>query len=382
MVAVAQVSNLRLYPGDGKGRMKPLDLGIVIVNYNVRDLLRDCLASVFDSRGDFTYQVCVVDNGSTDGSADMVAAEFPQVRLIRAEDRGYAAGNNLRLKALVNWETGKLVAGDVPNLPISQFPNFPKYVLLLNPDTLLPPSALADMLAFMESHPQAGAAGPRLVRADGSLDKACRRSFPTPEVAFYRIFGLSKLFPRSRRFGRYNVTYLPPDVTTEVDSVVGAFMLIRGEALAQVGLLDERFFMYAEDLDLCYRLKQRGWQVWYNAEVTVLHYKGQSSRQRSAFANIKFYETMRLFHDKHFKQQTPWLVNRLIYAAVALLGGWAVLRDRLRPPEKRGVVSAVPIAEPVPTSPGAPPETKIAARSRAVGQVSNSPDIFEGEERR
>jgi GT2 family glycosyltransferase len=151
------------------------------------------------------------------------------------------------------------------------------------------------------------------------------------------------LFPNSERFGRYNLTYLPPDVTTEVDSVVGAFMLIRAEALAQVGLMDERFFMYAEDLDFCYRAKQRGWQVWYNADVTVLHYKGRSSQQRSTFANLHFYRTMRLFHDKHFRDRTVFLINWLIYAAVGLLGRWAVLRDRLRPPERRGVASAVPL---------------------------------------
>jgi N-acetylglucosaminyl-diphospho-decaprenol L-rhamnosyltransferase len=312
-----------------------LDLGIVIVNYNVRDLLRDCLESVYASRGDFAFEVCVVDNGSMDGSADMVAAEFSQVRLIRAENRGYAAGNNLGLRAfgfggegLLPGTTGRWV---------------PRYVLLLNPDTVLPPSALADMLAFMDAHSQAAVAGPRLVREDGSLDKACRRSFPTPEVAFYRLFGLSRFFPHSRRFGRYNVTFLPPDVTTEVDSVVGAFMLIRGETLDQVGLLDEQFFMYAEDLDLCFRIKRQGWQVWYNAEVTVLHYKGQSSRQRSAFANAQFYRTMRLFHDKHFKKQTFFLVNWLIHASIGLLGGWALFRDRLRPAERRGVASAVPI---------------------------------------
>ena len=312
-----------------------LDLGIVIVNYNVRDLLRDCLASVFDSRGDFAFEVCVVDNGSTDGSAEMLEAEFPQVRLIRAENRVYAVGNNLGLRAFGYEELG----AQPTNLPV------PKYVLLLNPDTILPPSALADMLAFMEQHPQSAVAGPRLVREDGSLDRACRRSFPTPEVAFYRLSGLSKLFPSSPRFGRYNVTYLPPDVTTEVDSVVGAFMLIRGEALAQVGLLDEQFFMYAEDLDLCYRLKDRGWQVWYNSGVTVLHYKGRSSQQRSTFANVKFYETMRQFHDKHFRQQTLFLVNWIIYAGIGLLGGWAILRDRLRPAERRGVASAVPVGD-------------------------------------
>ena len=310
-----------------------LDLGIVIVNYNVRDLLRDCLASVYDSRGELTFDVCVVDNDSHDGSAGMVADEFPQVRLLRAENRGYAAGNNLGLQ-----EFGFGRDGSEPGS------GHPRFVLLLNPDTILPPSALADMLQFMEEHPQAGVVGPRLVRADGSLDRACRRSFPTPQVAAYRFSGLGRLFPNSPRFGRYNLTYLSPDLTTEVDSVVGAFMLIRGEALAEVGLLDEQFFMYAEDLDLCYRIKQRNWQVWYNSGVTVLHYKGQSSRQRSKFANDKFYETMRLFHDKHYKEQSHFLVNWLIYAGVGLLGGWALLRDRLRPERDRGVASARPVS--------------------------------------
>jgi hypothetical protein len=309
-----------------------LDLAIVIVNYNVRDLLRDCLASAYDSRGDLTFDLCVVDNDSRDGSADMVADEFPQARLIRAENRGYAVSNNLGLREFgFGQEGGESASGR------------PHFALLLNPDTILPPSALSDMLRFMEEHPQAGVAGPRLVRADGSLDRACRRSFPTPEVAAYRFSGLGSLFPGSPRFGRYNLTYLSPDVTTEVDSVVGAFMLIRGEALSEAGLLDEQFFMYAEDLDLCYRIKQHGWQVWYNSAVTVLHYKGQSSRQRSEFANAQFYETMRLFHDKHFKEQSPAPVNWLIYAGVGLLGGWAQLRDRLRPEQERGVASALPV---------------------------------------
>jgi len=305
-----------------------LDLAVVIVSYNVRDLLSDCLASVLESRGDLAFEVCVVDNGSTDGSADMVAAEFPRVRLIRAENRGYAAGNNLGLRAY-GFGTGEAGA---------------RHALFLNPDTVVAPMVLADMLAFVQARPQAGVAGPRLVREDGSLDKACRRGFPTPEVAFYRMSGLSRFFPRSRRFGRYNLTYLSPDVTTEVDSVVGACMLIRGQVLAEAGLLDEQYFMYAEDLDLCYRAKERGWQVWYNAAVTVLHYKGQSSRQRSTFANVQFYKTMRLFHDKHFKARSSTLTNWAIHASIGLLGGLAILRDRLRPVERRGVASAVPLS--------------------------------------
>lgn len=304
-----------------------LDLAVIIVSYQVRDLLRDCLASVLESRGGVALEVCVVDNGSGDGSAEMVAAQFPAVRLIRAENRGYAAGNNLGLRAY-GFDTGAPAA---------------RYALLLNPDTVVAPQALADMLAFLEARPQAGIAGPRLVREDGSLDKACRRGFPTPEVAFYRMSGLSSLFPKSRRFGRYNLTYLSPDLTTEVDSVVGACMLIRGQVLADVGLLDEQYFMYAEDLDLCYRAKERGWQVWYNAAVTVLHYKGQSSRQRSTFANVQFYKTMRLFHDKHFKERSSALTNGVIHASIGLLGALAILRDRLRPAERRGVASAVPL---------------------------------------
>jgi N-acetylglucosaminyl-diphospho-decaprenol L-rhamnosyltransferase len=321
-----------------------LDLGIVIVNYNVRELLRGCLASVYDSRGSLTLRVCVVDNGSVDGSADMVAECFPQAQVIRAENRGYAAGNNLGLRAL--GFTGENRAAADAESAMEGEPGgarIPRYVLLLNPDTLLAPSVLADMLAFMEAHPQAGIAGPRLVREDGSLDKACRRSFPTPEVAFYRLSGLSRLFPETPRFGRYNLTYLSPDVTAEVDSVVGAFMLIRAEGIERIGLLDEQFFMYAEDLDFCRRAKLDGWQVWYNGEVTVLHYKGQSSRQRSTFANVQFYQTMRLFHDKHFRAQSSALMNGLICASIGVLGGWAILRDRLRPTERRGVASAVPV---------------------------------------
>jgi len=175
-----------------------LDLLIVIVNYNTRDLLRDCLASIYESRGDFGYRVCVVDNGSRDDSAAMVRQEFPQAQLIASPiNGGYAYANNLGLRAFGFQDSS-----------LARHPSslVPRYALLLNADTLLPPSALQDMLDFMEARPEAGAAGPRLVREDGSLDLACRRGFPTPSAFFYRMMGLSKLFPKSRRFGRYNLT--------------------------------------------------------------------------------------------------------------------------------------------------------------------------------
>ena len=309
----------------GMGQEPALDLAIVIVNYNTRDLLRDCLASIYASRLACSYQVIVVDNASRDGSADMVASTFPQVHLLRQESNaGYAAANNAGLCA-AGFRAGQAA---------------PRYVLLLNPDTLLQPDALTGMLEFMEAHPEAGAAGPRLVRQDGTLDRACRRSFPTPEVALYRLSGLARLFPRSRRFGRYNLDYLDPNETAEVDSLVGAFMLIRGPVLDAVGLLDERFFMYGEDIDLCYRIKEQGWRIFYYPAVTVLHYKGAASSQRSRQSIVHFYEAMQLFHDKHYRARTFFLLNWAIRAGIAALGAIAVLRNELRAPARRRVASA------------------------------------------
>ncbi len=306
-----------------------LNLLIVIVNYNTRDLLRDCLASIYESRGDFSCQVCVVDNCSQDNSAAMVRQEFPQARLIESPTNGgYAYANNLGLTAF-GFQSAPLARHTSPPVP----PNLggpgglvPRYALLLNADTLLPPSALQEMLDFMEAHPEAGAAGPRVVREDGSLDLACRRGFPTPSAFFYRMMGLSKLFPQSRRFGRYNLTYLSPDELTEVDSVMGAFMLVRAEAIRQVGLLDESFFLYGEDLDWAYRIRKAGWKIYYNPRVTVLHIKGASTRH-SRRARYEFYRAMDIFYRKHYAATTPFWLHWLIIAGIVLQGGLAMLRE-------------------------------------------------------
>jgi GT2 family glycosyltransferase len=285
-----------------------LDLSIVIVNYNTRELLRGCLSSIQASEGSFTHEVLVVDNCSQDGSPQMVQGEFPWVKLLEnAENRGYAAANNLALRESQG-----------------------RYVLLLNADTILPSDALQGMLAFMEAHPEAGAAGPKLVRQDGSLDLACRRSFPTPAVSFYRMLGLSKLFPSSPRFARYNLTYLSPDGVYEVDSVVGAFMMVRREAMEEVGLLDESFFLYGEDLDWAYRLKGAGWKVYYNPDVVVLHYKGEATRQNRLKARYEFYRAMYLFHQKHFAHSTPLWLHILVVSGILSFGGLSLLAE-LRP---------------------------------------------------
>lgn len=293
-----------------------MNLSIVIVNYDTSGLLRDCLRSVYASEGRLAYEVIVVDNCSPDGSVQMVQQEFPRATLIASRiNGGYAYANNLGLQQ---------ARGD--------------FLLLLNPDTVLPPAALRDMLQFMMEHPQAGVAGPKLVLADGSLDLACRRSFPTLDVAFFRLVGLSKRYPQSPRFNRYNMCYLDPDQLTEVDSVVGAFMLIRRQALEEAGLLDERFFAYGEDIDLCYRIKvDHGWKVYYNPAVAVTHYKSQATRKRALKMNVEFYRAMWLFHQKHYARRTFFLLNWLTAVGTVGLCVLALIINGLRPPEKRKV---------------------------------------------
>lgn len=295
------------------------DLGIVIVNWNTLDLLRRCLETVLASEGPFTYRVVVVDNASSDGSADMVRSTFPTVEVIASPvNGGFSYGNNLGLRAL-----GYRGAGDVAE-------DAPRYALLLNPDTEVPPDALCRMVQFMDGRPDVGAAGPKLVLADGSLDLACRRSFPTPEVSFYRFSGLSRLFPRHPRFGRYNMTFVDPDREIEVDSVVGAYMQVRRAAIEQVGLLDESFFMYGEDLDWAYRIKQAGWKIYYHPQVTVRHVKRAASR-RSKKAQFEFQRAMLIFYRKHYRTQTPLWLHSLVMAGLLLKGGAALWPEIRRP---------------------------------------------------
>ncbi len=295
----------------------PLDLGIVIVNWNTRDLLRTCLQTVYASAGT-TFAVVVVDNASDDGSADMVRTTFPDAMLIEpGANLGYPAGNNVGLRVL-----GYRAAGDVDE-------DAPRYALLLNPDTELPPDALASMVAFMDSRPDVGIAGPKLVLLDGSLDKACRRGFPTPLVSLYHFSGLAKLFPGSPRFARYNMTYLPVDAEAEVDSVVGAYMQVRREAVRTAGLLDETFFMYGEDIDWAFRIKSAAWRVVYHPQVVVTHVKRAASRQ-SARAQREFWRAMLLFYRKHYRRTTPLWLHSLIMTGLALKGGrwlWTEIRQ-------------------------------------------------------
>jgi hypothetical protein len=317
------------------------DVAIIIVNYNTSALLRDCLRSVYDSELDMTrlplaeqgpeprrlqVDVCVVDNDSPDDSVAMVRREFPQARVIANNSNvGYPAANNQGLRLYGFGETQPQARGD----------ELPRHALLLNPDTKLPSEALAAMVAFIERTPLAGAAGPRLLRLDGSLDRACRRSFPTPEVSLYHMLYLDRLFPRSRRFARYNLTYQDERQTARVDAIVGAFMLVRAAAICQAGLLDETFFMYGEDLDWAKRITDAGWEIWYYPQVTVLHVKEAASRT-SIKARREFYRAMNIFYDKHYRAGTPFWLDWLIRGGVAVVGGLDLTARRLRGHYARG----------------------------------------------
>jgi GT2 family glycosyltransferase len=294
-------------------------LDLVILNYNRGDLLRVCLDSIFASRSRHMINVWVVDNASRDESVALVRREFPQARLIVNErNSGFAAGNNLALRA---------IAADAGS----------DYVMLLNNDTVVEADALDQLIDYMEAQDAVGAIGPKVLLLDGSLDAACRRSFPTPSVSFYRMTGLSKLFPRSPRFGRYNMTYLDPDVETEVDSLVGAAMLVRTAVVREVGVLDEAFFMYGEDVDWCYRIKALGWRIVYLPRAVIHHHKRAASTRRAIPSIRAFYDAMRIFHRKHYAQRTLAPVNWLIELGITLKEWWALGRNLLRPPARRQV---------------------------------------------
>ena len=290
-----------------------MKLSVIIVNYNVRPFLESALVSVQKAMKGIEGEVIVVDNASDDGSAEMVRQRFPGVRLIVNEkNAGFAAANNAAL-------------GESKS----------EYILLLNPDTLIQEDTIRVMIDFLDDRPEVGLAGCKVLNSDGTFQLACRRSFPTPWVAFTKIAGLSSIFPWSPHFARYNLTYLDPEQAYEVDAVSGSFMFVRRKAIEQVGGLDEQFFMYGEDLDWCYRIKQEGWKIYYTPATQIIHYKGQSAR-RSDIDEVKlFYEAMHLFVKKHFKRG---VVSPLLLTAGIAAREWIAFLIRIARPLRAAVL--------------------------------------------
>ena len=308
-----------------------LDLSVVIVNYNVREFLEQALRSVERASAGLDIEVFVVDNNSVDGSVEMVQERFPAVRLIaNPENVGFGRANNQALREARG-----------------------RYLLILNPDTIVQEDTFHTLLRFMEAHPDAGAVGCQILNPDGTFAPESRRAFPTPQVAFFRMTGLGRLFPRSRTFGRYNLTYLPRDQVAEVDALSGSCMLVRRAAVYSsfdeytkgergrergdllpsqtgAGLFDEDFFMYGEDLDWCFRIQQAGWKIYYTPETQIIHYKGESTKRGELRYVRHFYGAMLLFTQKHFQDRYSRVLAGLLRLAILTRAVLTVLSGALR----------------------------------------------------
>lgn len=280
-----------------------MKLSVVIVNYNVKHFLEQCLNSVAAATKHCETEVFVVDNNSVDGSCNMLREKFPWVKLIEnKKNYGFSYANNQAIRQS-NGE----------------------YVLLLNPDTVIEEDTLRSVCDFMDTHPDAGGLGVKMIDGKGRFLPESKRGLPTPKVAFYKIFGLSKLFPKSKKFGKYHLTYLDKDEIHKVDVLSGAFMLLRAETLKKVGLLDETFFMYGEDIDLSYRITLGGYNNYYFPKTTIIHYKGESTKKGSVNYVVVFYNAMKIFARKHFSEGAGlmiFFINLAIYlrAAMAIAG--------------------------------------------------------------
>ena len=277
-----------------------LKLSIVIVNYNVKHFLEQCLKSVYQAIQNIEAEVFVVDNNSIDGSQDMVRSSFTDVKLIaNSKNTGFSTANNQAIKESKG-----------------------EYVLLLNPDTVVPENCFQALLEFAVKTPDLGGCGIPMYDGQGNYLPESKRGLPTPEVAFYKMIGLNKLFPKSKKFGKYHLGYLAPDQNHEVEILAGAFMLIRKNVLDKIGLLDETFFMYGEDIDLSYRITKAGWKNYYFAGSRIIHYKGESTKKLSTNYVKVFYKAMVIFAEKHYAGSNQKLfklfINMAIYGRASL----------------------------------------------------------------
>ncbi len=280
------------------------DLSVVIVNYNVANFLEQCLNSVFAASQNLRIEVFVVDNNSVDGSVTLVREKFPSVQLLANTDNvGFSKANN----QAIHLSKGR-------------------YVLLLNPDTVVEQDTFDKCVAYMDAHPKAGGLGVRMLDGKGRFLPESKRGLPTPAVSFYKIFGLSKLFPKSKKFGTYHLGFLDEHQTHEIDVLSGAFMLMRAETLDKVGLLDEAFFMYGEDIDLSYRIQLGGYSNVYFPETKIIHYKGESTKKGSLNYVFVFYKAMVIFAKKHFSARYARIFSFAIHMAIYLRASASILK--------------------------------------------------------
>ena len=279
-------------------------LTVIIVNYNVEYFLAQCLYSVRKAAQLANIETIMVDNDSKDGSVEMTRRLFPEVHVIANKDnKGFSKANNQAIR-------------------ISKA----DYVLLLNPDTLVEEDTFKKCIDFMDAHPNAGGLGVTMVDGKGQFLAESKRGLPTPMVAFYKIFGLSNLFPKSKTFGQYHLGHLDKDKTHKIDILAGAFMMMRNSVLEKVGLLDEDFFMYGEDIDLSWRIKLAGYDNYYFPDTRIIHYKGESTKKSSVNYVLVFYNAMIIFAKKHFTKSHANVFEILIKMAIYFRAGIALTR--------------------------------------------------------
>lgn len=279
-----------------------MKLSVIIVSYNVKNILEKCLYSVKQASEGIDPEILVVDNNSTDGSADMVAEKFPDVMLFRnTVNAGFSRANN----QVLPYAKGK-------------------YILFLNPDTLVEKKTFSACIDFMEARPDAGAMGVKMNDGNGRFLPESKRSLPSPLVAFYKISGLTGMFPRSKIFGRYYLGHLHRDKLHEIEVLTGAFFFARKEALDRSGWFDEDFFMYGEDIDLSLRILKSGYTIWYYPGTSITHYKGESTRKSSINYVLTFYRAMIIYAKKHFDQPGTFLLLTTLYAAIWFRAGLSV----------------------------------------------------------
>ncbi|MBN1464807.1 glycosyltransferase [candidate division KSB1 bacterium] len=285
-----------------------IKISIIIVSYNVREFLEQALLSLQKSLKNISNEIYVVDNASSDGTVSFLKRRFRDVSFIEnSENIGFARANNQAL-ARVRGE----------------------YICLINPDTIVQENTFSVLLQFFQDHPDAGMLGCKILNADGSLQLACRRSVPTPWVAFTKVIGLARLFPKSRLFGQYNLTYLDPEQVAQVEAISGSFMFLKRAVLEAVGGLDEQFFMYGEDLDWCYRIRRAGYPIYYVPDTQIIHFKGESSKKSPFQQRRLFYEAMRLFVRKHFKKGRALIPSWFLLLAIHVSAGLAYVSEIVR----------------------------------------------------
>ncbi|MEL6253421.1 MAG: glycosyltransferase [Bacteroidota bacterium] len=296
------------------------NLSVIIVNYNVKHFLEQCLHSVLKASSKLSVEIFVVDNNSVDGSQQMLKEKFDdQITLIENTDNpGFSKANNQAIKRAKG-----------------------EYVLLLNPDTIVEEETFLKCKDFMDQHPEGGALGVKMIDGQGKFLPESKRALPTPWVSFYKIFGLSSLFPRHKKFAKYHLGYLDKDENHEIEILSGAFMWMRKSALDKIGYLDESFFMYGEDIDLSYRFILEGFKNYYLSDTQIVHYKGESTKKGSLNYVRVFYQAMIIFAKKHFGGSQKRLFISSIKVAVYLRALMAVmyrLYQRLAFPLLEGVM--------------------------------------------